>query len=462
MKNTQMKYYLLLSALLLSRIALASHMTGGNMTYKLLNTSGTMNTYAVTMTLYADCLNGSPDAVMQDNPAYFGVYKQGSVTPIQMDTAVYYSSSSVVPTTLVSPCQSVSGSYCILKKEFTASFTLPASTVPYTVVYQRCCLATTDVNLSEPENKGFTISCTIPPAANNSAVFKIDPQRIVCLNKPCSMDLSATDTDHDSLSYEFTAPLNGGGPTAVKPLPGPPPFDSLMYSFPATSQNQMGLTTPLVLDPRTGVLSGTPTKTGIYQMSINCLEWRGGVLINKTMQVFQIIVANCGTSAEATTGYDITAVKGSRIQLNAAGGLTYKWLTTTNLSDSTIGNPYVNLPETGTFKYLVTLTTASGCILTDTIVITVIENSEVKMPNVFTPNGDGKNDLFQPLFVGGCEVQSIKIFNRWGNKVYDGVDGWDGKHNGMLLESGIYVWELVYKNDVSEVKTIKGNVMLMR
>jgi len=91
-------------------------------------------------------------------------------------------------------------------------------------------------------------------------------------------------------------------------------------------------------------------------------------------------------------------------------------------------------------------------------------NKDVFVPNVFTPNGDGKNDL---LYVYGNYIDKLEmhIFNQWGQQIAvitDKTQGWDGKHKGTAQPIGVYVY--VLKADLSTGKTVnlKGSITLLR
>ncbi|MBL0071107.1 MAG: gliding motility-associated C-terminal domain-containing protein [Bacteroidetes bacterium] len=65
------------------------------------------------------------------------------------------------------------------------------------------------------------------------------------------------------------------------------------------------------------------------------------------------------------------------------------------------------------------------------------------MPNIFTPNNDGVNDVFEVGAAGACSPERITIFNRWGNSIFE-TSGqnkfWDGKSNGNPVPSGVYFY----------------------
>jgi len=86
-------------------------------------------------------------------------------------------------------------------------------------------------------------------------------------------------------------------------------------------------------------------------------------------------------------------------------------------------------------------------------------------PNAFSPNNDGINDLFKPLNRFVLDY-SLKIFNRWGQKVFesDNIDfGWNGDFNGKAQELGVYVYQITYSTSSLDLPlAIKGNVTLVR
>jgi gliding motility-associated-like protein len=95
----------------------------------------------------------------------------------------------------------------------------------------------------------------------------------------------------------------------------------------------------------------------------------------------------------------------------------------------------------------------------------VIVNT-LQVPTGFTPNNDGKNDVFRVL--GSPQVSNLKlcVYNRWGKQVYCGnsiYEGWDGTHNGQPCPIGTYVWVATYTLlSTGEQRVESGNVTLMR
>ncbi|MEO1514274.1 MAG: gliding motility-associated C-terminal domain-containing protein [Bacteroidota bacterium] len=122
--------------------------------------------------------------------------------------------------------------------------------------------------------------------------------------------------------------------------------------------------------------------------------------------------------------------------------------------------------------YQVTVTDAvSGCTATDEIRITVQKERKVFIPNVFTPNNDGRNDVFTVFpGIGVAAVRKFQVFNRWGARMYEiqnmdpanETHGWNGMYKGQLMDPGVYVYscELVFKD--GEVMVFQGDVTLVR
>ncbi len=88
-----------------------------------------------------------------------------------------------------------------------------------------------------------------------------------------------------------------------------------------------------------------------------------------------------------------------------------------------------------------------------------------KMPNAFTPNGDGKNDVFRAVIDEGVEILELTIVSRWGQTMYSasGNQGWNGKFNGKDAPSDTYIYQIKYRlTPTSEVQSDKGTVTLIR
>jgi len=106
-------------------------------------------------------------------------------------------------------------------------------------------------------------------------------------------------------------------------------------------------------------------------------------------------------------------------------------------------------------EYLVTLDSSQGC---DSLVLLVLSVSDISIPNAFSPNGDGSNDEFFPIFTSSnIRTYTLHIYDRWGNLIYSG-DKWLGTDELV----GLYAYVVNFEFEDSEPKSFKGNVTLIR
>jgi gliding motility-associated-like protein len=165
-------------------------------------------------------------------------------------------------------------------------------------------------------------------------------------------------------------------------------------------------------------------------------------------------------------GNDTIIVLGYKYNLNATGSQFYSWSPTDYLSNPNIPNPAVNFPDTGRYTYILTGSSEEGCITTDTIQIWVVSNGHIFVPNAFSPNGDGVNDVLMPRIVGYAQINYFHIFNRYGQKVYtssnENYPGWDGKFNGRIAELGVYYYVINVTDADGKKVSQKGDITLLR
>jgi gliding motility-associated-like protein len=107
-----------------------------------------------------------------------------------------------------------------------------------------------------------------------------------------------------------------------------------------------------------------------------------------------------------------------------------------------------------------------GCEQTATKPIKIYSSCTVFIPNAFTPGNDGRNDAFRVLNAVKAENFELRIFNRWGQMLFQSKDwkkGWDGRLNGQLQPTGTYVWFVRYKDSRNnQLVERKGSVVLIR
>jgi gliding motility-associated-like protein len=186
------------------------------------------------------------------------------------------------------------------------------------------------------------------------------------------------------------------------------------------------------------------------------------------------------------TASSYNVLKGHTIHLDATPSLSYLWTATgAILSDDTIQNPSAVINDSS-WIYLKTTSNVGECISTDSVFIAISEvnagslptdtlptstndtvtcdGSYIYMPNAFTPNGDGLNDVFK-IYGKNIAINRFEIFNRQGEMVFETNDvntGWDGSYKGATT-TGTYVY-LIYYYSVcdAKIKMLTGDVVLIR
>lgn len=161
---------------------------------------------------------------------------------------------------------------------------------------------------------------------------------------------------------------------------------------------------------------------------------------------------------------DTSVVLGQPLQLGASGSTNYAWTPTTWLNNPSISNP-ISLPQNN-IEYVVRVSNAAGCFDTDTILVKVFKvKPDLYVPNAFTPNGDGNNDIFRPIAIGMKSIDNFQVYNRWGQMLYSGTGngaGWDGTFGGKGQEAATYVWYAEGVDYLNNKIKRKGTVVLIR
>lgn len=168
--------------------------------------------------------------------------------------------------------------------------------------------------------------------------------------------------------------------------------------------------------------------------------------------------------SEATAGPDTCIALGGEARLMASGGLSYFWDNAPfPLSRRDIPNPLTS-PEDSTV-YRVTIIDAFGCTVRDSVTVTVATDilGTIKAVNTITPNGDGKNDVLEFLGAEKFGLNTLRVYNRWGNIVYQKVnyqldeERFDGTFQGQPLPAGVYFYVLSFRT-----AEIKQKLMIVR
>lgn len=335
-------------------------------------------------------------------------------------------------------------------------------------------------NVTVSDTYGCTSVATIPIAEPAALNLNLNITHPACYN---SNDGQITANVNGGVSpYSYSWSIGGSGSTIS-------PLAAGVYHLTITDANQCSVVAndiqlsnppqlivstqaqnPLCYNGNEGIIvavanGGTPP----YQY-----QWIGGVDNDTLTQaasgtyVVTVVDAHYCTATSSATLYNPPAMTlmsqtqvinhiGS-IDITVQGGLlpyTYLW------SNGATSEDLTNL---GGGTYIVTVSDAHHCLLVDTFYIDI----PLEIPNVITPNNDGKNDDFEIIGVQGYEKVSIEIYGRWGDKLFDfkgtGLEyvnksnRWNGKHNGKDLPMGSYIYIIKLNDD----DPITGVVSIVR
>jgi gliding motility-associated-like protein len=165
------------------------------------------------------------------------------------------------------------------------------------------------------------------------------------------------------------------------------------------------------------------------------------------------------SAAVAFAGLDTSVIQGVPFQLRGQGNGTLRWSPAGGLSDPASPNPIVTLVNDQ--QFILTVTTEEGCTATDAVLVRTFNGPAIYVPTAFTPNGDGKNEVLRPVYVGIKELKQFVVFNRWGQQLFSTKDmgrGWEGR----TATSGTYVWLVQAVDANGRLVTLKGTVTVIR
>ena len=228
--------------------------------------------------------------------------------------------------------------------------------------------------------------------------------------------------------------------------------DSLTYNWSPAMDILSGNGTPLIWV--------NPNATTVFTLTATN---SAGCVITKSIRVrvSPLPLLPFGVTANPDTIY-----AGQTVQLDVVPkGYNYRWFPASKLSDPTISNPTSNPNSTTTFGVVVT---DSFCSRSAEITIVVLDvvcgPPDLFVPNAFTPNSDGENDI---LLVRGNNItdMTLRIYHRWGEKVFETKSqskGWDGTYKGKDCDPAVFVYYLDVTCLGGETYQEKGNITLIR
>jgi len=294
---------LLLLGLVAARPAQATHLLGGEMTYKYLDATGPASAphrYQITLIVYNDCNAGS----LMPSSYAIGIYDQSTGTRLLTVNSPEVTPRPLCKLPTVPPgCTITGGQLPYIKQTFVTTVNLPNSSDGYYAMWTSSARNTGIVNLLNAGNQSLTLQCTMAPPSlpNSSPVFVNEAVANICINDTTYILNNAVDADGDILTYSLGNPYGN-----ALPNPYAPPTQ-LAYAGGGTqynAQNPLGLPTAFPgnyasVNPTTGISKyrSTGPLNRLYVVAVDVSEYRiinnRRVLIGVTRRDVQLVVVNC-------------------------------------------------------------------------------------------------------------------------------------------------------------------------
>ncbi|RYE26006.1 MAG: gliding motility-associated C-terminal domain-containing protein [Sphingobacteriales bacterium] len=210
--------------------------------------------------------------------------------------------------------------------------------------------------------------------------------------------------------------------------------------------------------------------------SVNCIECKDVILTPRATTTYKVVVHDSVWCQDTVTAivtvlplpetriinHDTVIKYGQSIQLLASGAKLYNWMPATGMNNANISYPVVTPLEST--QYILAGIGSNGCKAYDTLNISIDNRDNLFVPSAFSPNGDGKNDLFRISNLTFQRVMEFRVFNRWGQEVFNNASnsGWDGTWKGVQQDLGNYSYQIRIGFPDGYVESYKGEVTLVR
>lgn len=479
------KYLLILCFLCFSFLGRSSHIVGGNLKVEQISRNG----FVVELAVFRDCGIGDPndrsdDPVALQNSIIIRIYDAFTYALVDTDT---FDREDGVEIQLGNACFSPPN-LCVEEYHFTKSINLLDNPNGYILAAQSCCRNFSILNLVNPGQTGITWQAEIPDPAilkyNSSPNLGPYPSLgFLCLLTDFEIDLSATDTDGDSLVYELVTPFDA--PTSSNSNQNAysiPPFQKVNWKQNFSALNAIPGSPSLSLNKETGLLSCHASQLGVYVFAYKVSEYRNGQKIGEIYRDLQLEVLNCSGTSEPEIlepSMDVYTMESTdelclnfyALDSNNADTLYFEAIYSGTVMNYTEGpDPFyrvgfgdargeicwkpkcLGLVGNQTLHIELRLTSL-GCYAPqyktkhiDVIIENPSQDINTLFPNVFTPNGDQQNDFFKPSEISESECLEFlqyKIYNRWGEMLFETQQNsayWDGRYQGNPVSEGVYYY----------------------
>jgi gliding motility-associated-like protein len=208
-------------------------------------------------------------------------------------------------------------------------------------------------------------------------------------------------------------------------------------------------------------------QVGTYSLTVtdadNCIRRVSANLVNASAPVLNAFISVSSLNSVTVSG-------GQTVNLGAlitptANSYTWSAGTEVTLSNPSQANAQVVSQADGTFPVTLRVTDVNGCTATETVSVTY--RAAVAFPTAFSPNGDNTNDKYRPLYIGSSDVLQFRVYNRWGQLVYDDPKltegGWNGEVNGTAQPRDTYIYVIEYNDTkTNTVAQQRGEFTLIR
>ena len=277
----------------------ATHIVGGEIELSVVKGQADA-THQLSLNLYFDDINGSTGAI--DQTLNVGFFRKSDNRFIGFYTLPLLSNNLISYT---NPACLQSNSLRTRLLKYTRLINLPPDDFSdaggYYISWERCCRNNIISNIQNPETAASVFYLEFPSLKqfpNSSPSFKTVTGDYICLNRPFSFEFGATDSDGDSLVYSLVTPYNGNS-TSNNPRPDLPlpktgfDYSSIRWGSGFGLNNVMSGLTPLRVNSRTGQLTVTVDKEGLYVFCVLTEEYRKGVKIGAVRRDFQLKAIDC-------------------------------------------------------------------------------------------------------------------------------------------------------------------------